>query len=76
MSQAITGTFRSSRHALDDSRNQPASNAEMPQGYLQISLARDGALQVRGTRSLMDWFINTLASDGWCVAFEDVRWCG
>lgn len=76
MSQAVTGTSLSSRYALDGSSHQPSSNEEMTQGYLQISLACDGLLQVRGTRSLVDWLSCELASDSWYIVFEDIRWCG
>lgn len=76
MSQAAGNCSQSSQSVFDSSLHQHAPIEETPQGYLQISLAFNGLLQVRGTRSLMDWLFNALAGDGWCVEFEDIRWCG
>jgi hypothetical protein len=76
MSQATTRTLETRRHALDSSHHHPILSEELLQGYLQISLSGNGTLQVRGTRSLMDWLSKELANDGWCVHFEDIRWCG
>lgn len=76
MSKAAIAVSKLSWQSLDSSRHFHSFGEEMLQGYLQISLAHDGTLQVRGTRSLMDWLSYALASDGWCIVFEDNRWCG
>lgn len=46
------------------------------EGYLQISLARDGTFEARGSRLLMDWLLHRLAADGWQIELDDIHWCG
>lgn len=45
-------------------------------GYLQIGIAEDGRISVRGSRLLLDWFLRQLAAEGWEIELDDVRWCG
>lgn len=76
MSAVSDVTVRRGEGIHDDGIRYPPVSAESQQGYLQVSLTNEGMIQVRGTRSLMNWLIQELAKDGWCVNFENSRWCG
>lgn len=46
------------------------------EGYLQVVLTTDGRISVRGSRALTDWLLRQLASDGWQIELDQIRWCG
>lgn len=54
----------------------PPMSGENLEGYLQISLTKDGRLSLRGSRLFVEWFLQQLAAKGWVVEFDNLRWCG
>jgi hypothetical protein len=46
------------------------------QGYVQVSISKEGRIAVRGSRQMFDWFLRRLAAEGWLIDLEDVHWCG
>jgi len=54
----------------------PLRDAEALEGYLQIAIAEDGRIAVRGSRLLLDWFLRRLAAEGWELELDDLHWCG
>jgi len=48
----------------------------LAEGVLQITLAPDGRLTVRGPRAAVAEFLLTCARYGWVIRLNDLSWCG